>query len=65
MRFKTVISMTEEEREKYYAEKRKEYIKPMLDKIAREDGTLDLEGLAYLLTDLTDEIEEFQGWRRS
>ena len=65
MRFKSVISMTEEEREKYYAEKRKEYIKPMLDKIAREDGTLDLEGLAYLLTDLTDEIEEFQGWRRS
>lgn len=65
MRFKTVISMTEEEREKYYADKRKEYIKPMLDKIAREDGTLDLEGLAYLLTDLTDEIEEFQGWRRS
>jgi len=65
MRFKSVISMTEEEREKYYAEKRKEYIKPMLDKIAREDGTLDLDGLAYLLTDLTDEIEEFQGWRRS
>ena len=65
MRFKSVISMTEEEREKYYADKRKEYIKPMLDKIAREDGTLDLEGLAYLLTDLTDEIEEFQGWRRS
>ena len=65
MRFKTVISMTEEEREKYYAEKRKEYIKPMLDKIAREDGTLDLEGLAYLLTDLTEEIEGFQEWRRS
>ena len=65
MRFKSVISMSEEEREKYYADKRKEYIKPMLDKIAREDGTLDIEGLAYLLTDLTDEIEEFQGWRRS
>ena len=65
MRFKTVISMTEEEREKYYADKRKEYIKPMLDKIAREDGTLDLEGLAYLLTDLTEEIEGFQEWRRS
>ena len=65
MRFKSVISMTEEEREKYYAEKRKEYIKPMLDKIAREDGTLDLEGLAYLLTDLTEEIEGFQEWRRS
>jgi hypothetical protein len=65
MRFKSVISMTEEEREKYYADKRKEYIKPMLDKIAREDGTLDLEGLAYLLTDLTEEIEGFQEWRRS
>ena len=65
MRFKSVISMTEEEREKYYEEKRKEYIKPMLDKIAREDGTLDLEGLAYLLTDLTEEIEGFQEWRRS
>ena len=49
MRFKSVISMTEEEREKYYEEKRKEYIKPMLDKITREDGTFDLESLAYFL----------------
>lgn len=65
MRFKSVISMTEEERGKYYEEKTKEYIKPMLDKIAREDGTLDLEGLAHLLTELTEEIEEFQEWRRS
>ena len=65
MRFKSVISMTEEERKKYYEDKQKEYIKPMLYKITREDGTLDLEGLAHLLTELTEEIEEFQGWRRS
>ena len=65
MRFKSVISMTEEERQKYYEEKRQEYINPMLDKISRKDGTLDIEGLAYLLTDLAEEIEEFQGWRRS
>ena len=65
MRFKSVISMTEEEREKYYAEKRKEYIKPMLDKITSEDGTLDLEALAYFLSDLSDEVDELRDWRRS
>ncbi len=65
MRFKSVISMTEEERKKYYEDKQREYIKPMLDKITQEDGTLDLEGLAYLLTELTEEMEEFREWRRS
>lgn len=65
MRFKSVISMTEEEREKYYEEKRKEYIKPMLDKITREDGTLDLEALAYFLSDLSDDVDELQNWRNS
>ena len=65
MRFKSVISMTEEEREKYYEEKRKEYIKPMLDKITREDGTLDLEALAYFLADLSDEVDELRTWRNS
>ena len=65
MRFKSVISMTEEEREKYYADKRKEYIKPMLDKITREDGTLDLEALAYFLADLSDDVDELQNWRNS
>ena len=65
MRFKSVISMTEEEREKYYEEKRKEYIKPMLDKITREDGTLDLESLAYFLADLSDEVDELRTWRNS
>lgn len=65
MRFKTVISMTEEEREKYYEEKRKEYIKPMLDKITSEDGTLDLEALAYFLSDLSDEVDELRTWRNS
>lgn len=65
MRFKSVISMTEEEREKYYEEKRKEYIKPMLDKITREDGTFDLESLAYFLADLSDEVDELRNWRNS
>ena len=65
MRFKSIISMTEEEREKYYADKRKEYIKPMLDKITSEDGTLDLEALAYFLSDLSDEVDELRDWRRS
>lgn len=65
MRFKSVISMTEEEKKKYFEERRQEYIKPVLDKITQEDGTLDLEGLAYLLTELTEEIEEFREWRRS
>ena len=65
MRFKTVISMTEEERQKYYADKRKEYIQPMLDKITSEDGTLDLEALAYFLSDLTDEVDELRTWRNS
>jgi len=65
MRFKTVISMNEEERQKYYADKRKEYIQPMLDKITSEDGTLDLEALAYFLSDLTDEVDELRTWRNS
>lgn len=65
MRFKSVISMTEEEKKKYFEERRQEYIKPVLDKITQEDGTLDLEGLAYLLTELTEEMEEFREWRRS
>ena len=65
MRFKSVISMTEEERQKYYEEKRREYIKPMLDKITREDGTLDLEALAYFLSDLSDEVDELRTWRNS
>jgi hypothetical protein len=57
--------MTDEERAKYYAERRKEYIKPVFDEIVREDGTLDLEGLAYFLTDLTEEIEDLRTWRNS
>jgi len=65
MRFKTVISMTEEEREKYYADKRKEYIQPMLDKITSEDGTLNLEALAYFLSDLSDEVDDLRNWRNS
>ena len=65
MKFKSVISMTEEEREKYYADKRKEYIQPMLDKITSEDGTLDLEALAYFLSDLSDEVDELRTWRNS
>jgi len=65
MKFKSVISMTDDERAKYYAERRKEYIKPVFAEIVREDGTLDLEGLAYLLTDLTEEIEDIRTWRRS
>ena len=65
MRFKTVISMTEDEREKYYANKRKEYIQPMLDKITSEDGTLDLESLAYFLSDLSDDVDELRNWRNS
>lgn len=65
MRFKSVISMNEKEREEYFEEKRKEHIKPMLDKLLREDGTLDIEGLAYFLTELADEIDEVSHWRRS
>jgi hypothetical protein len=57
--------MTEEEREKYYADKRKEYIQPMLDKITSEDGILDLEALAYFLSDLSDDVDELQNWRNS
>ena len=65
MRFKTVISMTEDEREKYYANRRKEYIQPMLDKITSEDVTLDIESLAYFLSDLSDDVDELRNWRNS
>ncbi len=65
MKFKTVISMTDDEPAKYYAERRREYIKPVFDEIVREDGTLDLQSLAYLLTDLTEDIEDIRTWRRS
>ena len=65
MKFKSVISMTEAEREKYYADKRKEYIQPMIAKITSEDGTLDLEALAYLLSDLLDDVDDLRNWRNS